>query len=269
VYLDTLTATLAWIRRNKKDAKTLIERAVAFKKQRAEFKKARETLKKITTKKRGSLPSKLASSPRCKASKRELYIVEGDSAGGSAISARDPKFQEILPLKGKMPNAQQKSLKVVLDNTEFQNILQSLGGGFGPDFKIKDMRVGKILLLMDADADGAHLVCLLLAFFLRYLKPIVDEGHLYIVDSPLFVAEQGVTRWFATTRKEAEDAAPNGKAIVVTRLKGHGSSTVQDLKTYAMGQDRKLIQVSSERAERALELMDNDASVRRELLGIV
>jgi DNA gyrase subunit B len=269
VFEEVLTATLAWIRRNKKDAKTIIDRALELKKQRAEYKKARATLKKITTKKRGNLPPKLAASPRCAARKRELYIVEGDSAGGSAISARDPKFQEILPLRGKMPNAQQKSLKKVLDNTEFQSILQSVGGGFGPDFKLKEMRVGKVLLLMDADADGAHLVCLLLAFFLRYLRPVVDEGRLYIVDSPLFVAEQGLHRWFGATRQEAEAAAPNGKPVVITRLKGHGSSTVQDLKTYAMGDDRKLVQVTADRADRALQLMDDDAGVRRELLGLV
>jgi DNA gyrase subunit B len=268
VYVAVLEATMKWIRRNKKDAKSIIDRAVEIKKQRAEYKKARATLKKITTKKRGNLPPKLASSPRCKSTRRELYIVEGDSAGGSAISARDPKFQEILPLRGKMPNAQQNSLKKVLDNTEFQSILQSVGGGFGPDFLLKDMRVGKVLLLMDADADGAHLVCLLLAFFIKYLRPVIDEGRLYIVDSPLFVAEQGINRWFGATRAEAEAAAPNGKPVVITRLKGHGSSTVQDLKTYAMGGDRKLIQVTLDRAERALELMDKDAGVRRELLGL-
>ncbi|NIT77376.1 MAG: hypothetical protein GWN58_23480 [Anaerolineae bacterium] len=269
VFDQVLTATLGWIRRNKKAAKTIIDRALELKKQRAEYKKARATLKKITTKKRGALPAKLAASPRCKATRRELYIVEGDSAGGSAISARDPKFQEILPLRGKMPNAQQKSLKKILDNTEFQSILQSVGGGFGPDFKLKEMRVGKVLLLMDADADGAHLVCLLLAFFLRYLRPVVDEGRLYIVDSPLFVAEQGLHRWFGATRQEAEAAAPNGKPVVITRLKGHGSSTVQDLKSYAMGSSRRLIKVTADRAERALELMDDDAQVRRELLGLV
>jgi len=268
VFEQVLTATMGWIRRHKKDAKTIIDRALALKKQRAEFKAARATLKKITAKKRGSLPAKLAASPRCKATRRELYIVEGDSAGGSAISARDPKYQEILPLRGKMPNAQQKSLKKILDNTEFQSILQSVGGGFGPDFKLKEMRVGKVLLLMDADADGAHLVCLLLAFFLRYLRPVVEEGHLYIVDSPLFVAERGLNRWFGATRREAEAAAPNGKPVVITRLKGHGSSTVQDLKVYAMGTSRKLIQVTTERAERALELMDDDAGIRRELLGL-
>jgi DNA gyrase subunit B len=268
VFEEVLAATLRWVKRHKKDAKTIIDRALAIKKQRAEFKKARATLKKIGTKKRGALPAKLASSPRCRATRRELYIVEGDSAGGSAISARDPKFQEILPLRGKMPNAQQQSLKKVLDNTEFQHILQSVGGGFGPDFRLKDMRVGKVLLLMDADADGAHLVCLLLAFFLRYLRPVIDEGRLYIVDSPLFVAEQGLVRWFGATRAEAEAAAPNGKPVVITRLKGHGSSTVQDLQTYAMGKSRKLIQVSSDRAERALALMDKDAGIRRELLGL-
>lgn len=268
VSTEVFHATMAWIRRNKKDAKAIIDRAVMLKKQRAEYKKARATLKKINTKKRGALPAKLAASPRCKATRRELYIVEGDSAGGSAISARDPGFQEILPLRGKMPNAQQKSLKKILDNTEFQSILQSVGGGFGPDFKLKDMRVGKILLLMDADADGAHLVCLLLAFFLRYLRPVIDEGRLYIVDSPLFVAEQGLHRWFGSSRAEVEASAPNGKPIVITRLKGHGSSTVQDLKSYAMGESRKLVRVTPERAERALELMDADAEVRRDLLGL-
>lgn len=268
VYAQVFDTTLQWINTHKKLAKVVLDRALALKKQRAEFKKARATLKKIAVKKRGNLPAKLAASPRCPPDQRELYVVEGDSAGGSALSARDPKCQEILPLRGKMPNAQQQSLKKILDNTEFQALLQSVGGGFGPDFQIKNIRVGKVLLLMDADADGEHLVCLLLVFFLRYMRPLVENGHLYIVDSPLFVAEQGLVRWFGATREEAEAGASNGKPVVVTRLKGHGSSTVQDLKTYAMGADRKLIQVTTDRADRALALMGKDASIRRELLGL-
>jgi len=268
VFSETTTTMERWIRSHKKDAKAIVDRALALKAKRAEYKKARSALKKVTSSKRGAMPAKLASSPRCKPGRRELFIVEGDSAGGSAISARDPKYQEVLPLRGKMLNAQRVSLKKLLDNAEFQHILQSIGGGFGPDFKLKDMRVGKILLLMDADADGAHLVCLLLTFFLRYLRPVIEEGRLFIVDSPLFVAEQGLTRWFGSDRDEVLSRAPNGKPVVITRLKGHGSSTVVDLKTYAMGENRKLIQVMPDRAERALLLMDDDASVRRELLGL-
>jgi DNA gyrase subunit B len=267
VWDEVRVAVSTWIRKNKKQAKYIVDRAVELKSQRNEYQKARATLRKVEKSKRGTLPPKLASSPRCVPEKRELFIVEGDSAGGSAISARNPKFQEVLPLRGKMPNASRTKLAKLLENTEMQAILQSIGGGFGADFKLDQMRVGRVFLLMDADPDGSHLVCLLLTFFLRYMLPLVEAGKLLVVDSPLFVGESGVQRWFGQTKEEIKSQS-NGKPVIVTRLKGHGSSTVEDLRFYALGENRKLVKVTPEGVERVMTLMGDETEVRKQLLGL-
>jgi DNA gyrase subunit B len=266
VHNAVYSATNEWIR-TKKQAKVIIDRALELKSKRLEYQRARATLRKVEKSKKGSLPSKLASSPRCAPEQRELFIVEGDSAGGSAIRARDPKYQEVLPLRGKMPNASRTKLVKLLENAEMQAILQSVGGGFGADFDLSQMRVGRVLLLMDADPDGSHLVCLLLTFFLRYLLPVVESGKLLVVDSPLFVGESGTGRWFGRT-PDAIYKKAGGKSVTITRLKGHGSSTVEDLRYYALGDQRRLIQVNPSKIERVMTLMGNESEVRKQLLGL-
>jgi DNA gyrase subunit B len=145
---------LNWFKKHGGRARDVVKRAQQIKSAKAEYRKAKSTLSKVTSTRRGSLPSKLDQSPSCKPENRELFLCEGDSAGGTATRARDPKYQEVLPLRGKMPNSAKTSLVKLLENEEMQNILKSIGGGFGPDFDAKKMRVGKVLLLADADPDG-------------------------------------------------------------------------------------------------------------------
>lgn len=150
-------AAFKWFKRNVKYAKTIINRAKQIKEARAEYRKARTTLNKLNKTSRNKLPAKLDQSPNCSPSKREIYICEGDSAGGTATRARDPKYQEILPLRGKIPNAVRMPLTRFLENEEIKNILQSVGGGFGPDFDLNKVRVGKVMLLADGDPDGCFI----------------------------------------------------------------------------------------------------------------
>lgn len=255
-----------WFSKNAKSAREIIVRAKQLKAAKSEYRKARGLMNKINKTSRGTLPNKLEQSPHCATSRRELFLVEGDSAGGSATRARDPKFQEVLPLRGKMPNSARTTMSKLLENEEMQNILRSIGGGFGPDFRESNIRVGKVLLLMDADPDGHHLVSLLLVFFLQYMRGLVKSGRLFVVDSPLFVGEHGDKRWFGNT---IEYVKKHPKAII-SRLKGHGSSTVKDLRTYAFDiTKRKLIKVTPKMADRALAIMGDQVEVRKELLGLV
>ena len=256
----------SYFAKHKKLAKEIIARALALQASKQEYKQARKVLNRI--KKPGTLPPKLASCPRCQPEKRELFICEGDSAGGTAIKARDPKFQEVLPLRGKIPNAVRTSLSKLLENGEIQNILQAVGGGFGPDFRLDKMRVRNILLLCDSDPDGGHIVTLLTVFFLLYMKPLIRAGRLHIVQSPLFIAERGRQRWQGDTLEDVLEKAGNGSKLIIRRLKGHGSSSVEELRGYAMSSTRNLLGITTKRSQRALDLMGNDAAVRRDLLGI-
>lgn len=262
-------ATFAWFRKNAKLAKQLVERAKLIKEQRAAYKKARAALKKTTKHTRSALPAKLAISPRCTPERRELFLVEGQSAGGTVIQARNPRYQEVLPLRGKVLNAARNDIAKLVSNEEVQAIFQSIGAGFGPDFNLARMRVGKVLLLADADSDGEHITCLLIVLFAKYMMPLIQNGHLFVVDSPLFVGENGTERWFGASKKEVlARAGRKAKHPHLSRLKGHGSSTVEDLKVYATGDTRKLFQVTEEKAERALSLMGDDSTIRKELLGL-
>ena len=258
-----------WFRKNAKIAKQIVERAKLIKEQRQAYKKARAALKKTTKHTRSALPAKLAISPRCSPEKRELFIVEGQSAGGTVIQARNPRYQEVLPLKGKVLNAARNDIAKLVSNDEVQNIFQSVGAGFGPDFNLERMRVGKVLLLADADSDGEHITCLLLVLFAKYMMPLIQDGHLFVVDSPLFVGENGTERWFGPSKKDIlKQAGRKAKQVHISRLKGHGSSTVDDLKFYATGDQRKLYQVTEENVEHAISLMGDDTSIRKELLGL-
>ena len=259
-------ACTTWFKKHGKLLRLLIDRAKQLRLQRAEYKKALATLRKVEKGgRRGNLPTKLAMA-RCDPGRRELYLVEGQSAGGTAIKARNDGYQEILPLRGKVINAARAPLSKVLDNEEIQDILRSVGGGFGKDFDVSKMRVGKILVMADGDADGCHITCLLTAFFLRYLTPLVKAGKLYVVLSPLYLAEKGMQRWFGDTLAEVKKKAASGS--VISRLKGHGSANVEDLRWYAMGEHRKLLRVSAKGTDEALRLLGNDASVRKELLDV-
>jgi DNA gyrase subunit B len=271
----------AFFDQNKKLAEKIVARALEIKKARESYKKLRGAIGQTAARKdaKGILPGKLVEA-RCSPEERELFIVEGDSAGGSAKVARDPEYQEVLPLKGKIPNAVQTPPDKLLQHTEVSSILRATGVQLGPKGKTIDLsnvRVGKVLLLMDADPDGSHIASLALTFFCTWMTDFVKRGYVYVVDSPLFVGvhkDKGKDeRWYAHSLQELEILS--GKRmdqLQISRLKGHGEASAQELRHYAMNPaTRKLWKISlgSNDQEIILSLMGSDSSARKLLLGLV
>lgn len=262
---------------NKKLADKIVTRALEIKKARESYKKLRGAIGQTAAKKdaRGILPDKLVEAMRCTIEERELFIVEGDSAGGSAKVARDPYYQEVLPLKGKIPNAVQTSADKLLQHTEVASILKATGIQLGPRGKTVDLsnvRVGKVLLLMDADPDGSHIASLALTFFCTWMADFVREGYLFVVDSPLFVGVHKDQRWYAHTLPDLERVSGRTAAqLQVSRLKGHGEADAEELRHYAMNPaTRKLWRISLGPADQEiiLSLMGTDTTARKTLLGL-
>jgi DNA gyrase subunit B len=267
----------AFFDQNKKLAEKIVARAIQIKKARESYKKLRTVINQTSSKKdaRGVLPDKLVEAMHCSPEERELFIVEGDSAGGSAKVARDPDYQEVLPLKGKIPNAVQTAADKLLQHTEVAAILKATGAQLGPkgkDVDLSNVRVGKVLLLMDADPDGSHIASLALTFFCTWLTEFVRRGYLYVVDSPLFVGVYKDQRWYAHNLQQLE--ALSGRPVAqlqVSRLKGHGEASAEELRHYAMNPaTRKLWKISlgSDDKEIILSLMGSDSSARKTLLGL-
>ena len=260
---------------NKKLADKLVTRALQLKKARESYKKLRTVINQSTPKKdRGVLPDKLVEAMHCAPELRELFLVEGDSAGGSAKIARDPAYQEVLPLKGKVPNATQTSLAKLLSNTELASTLVAIGIQMGSkgEADLSNLRVGRVLLLMDADPDGQHITSLLLSFFCTWIPDLVRKGLVYIVDSPLFVGVLGEKRWYAHSIPELESLSgyPALK-LQVSRLKGHGEAASAELNHYAMNPaTRRLwkISLAENDQEIIMSLMGSDSSTRKVLLGL-
>lgn len=213
--------------------------------------------------KRGKLPVYLAVSETKKPKERELFIVEGESAGGGCKVARDRRYQEVLALGGKIINAERANMVNVLKSGEIKDIMVSIGGD-DPD----KGRVGKVVLLSDSDPDGSHITELLITCFLKLFPDWVRKGRVYTVDTPLFHMIHKGKRYFGNTAREVLDQT-GGKGIAM-RVKGWGEMRPDDLKYIAFDDTRKLIQLTTnERSrKRALEIMGPNASVRRELLGI-
>lgn len=260
-----------------KVAENIASRAVQIKKARESYKKIRSAINQTAVKKnaRGVLPNKLAEAIRCSPKERELFLVEGDSAGGSAKMARDPAYQEILPLKGKIPNAAQTPLAKLLQNEEVASIFKATGAQLHPKGKsldLSNLRVGKVLLLSDADQDGQHISSLVLTLFCLYLTDLVRGGYVYVVDSPLFIGAYKGNRWFAHTHQDLEKmSGVKIEKLQVTRVKGHGEANAADIRRYALNPEtRKLwhVQMGDKDLEVILSLMGSDSSSRKTLLGV-
>ena len=237
-----------WLQENTSLADTILSRIVmAARARQASREATTKVRRKSAVSRRLNLPGKLSDCSSSDARQSELFIVEGDSAGGSAKQGRDRTFQAILPLRGKVLNAEQASTVKVMKNNELSDIVKALGCGMGKDFSAARLRYNKVILLMDADSDGHHIATLLLTFFYRYLKPLIDGGHVYLAQPPLYRIDSGKKSWWAADERERTKILrrlPPRAKPEISRFKGLGEMMPKTLFTTTMDpKTRRLLQV--------------------------
>lgn len=262
-----------WLEENPKEAGLITQKAISAARSRLAAKQARDLTRRKSALEGAGLPGKLVDCSSKDASESELFIVEGNSAGGSAKDARDPKIQAILPIRGKILNVERARMDKMLKNQEILALVSAIGAGIADDFDVSKIRYHKVIILADADVDGSHIRTLLLTFFLRQMRPLVDGGFVYVAQPPLFSTRVGKSKVYLkdeAARSRFLQDNPNHKDEF-QRLKGLGEMDFDELRDTTMDTGkRSLLQITIEQAALADEvcsvLMGEDVEVRRKFI---